>query len=259
MKIYYYYHISKTGGSSVVEFFKHIARTIPKCKFYNYNDWDRLTPTPKDIDFESILCPTHAKFDYIFIHHHHGYHGLMHYKEYLARKKQELANDGHTMKIFTTIRDVVEFNNSRLNYIRNKWGWSGNRIDFLTDDTHFNIQTKYLFFCWHGEWPKELEEGTETAKVVVDGIRKLNRECIDELSDVIDLFVNTCNLTAFIKAMSRHLRVRYDDFTRKNASRHFIKFDDRRSDLLKNNKLDCYMLGQYGNKNFESEVNKFFL
>ncbi len=29
MRVHYYYHISKTGGTTVVDFFKHILKIIP--------------------------------------------------------------------------------------------------------------------------------------------------------------------------------------------------------------------------------------
>ena len=115
-------------------------------KFIDYNDWNKLTPNQKDINFDVILNNDNIKkYDYIFIHHH-GYHGLMHYKNLLIKRKKELKSNGHDLKIFTTIRDIVSFNNSRINYLINKGIWRGNINNFLTNNIHYNIQTKYLFF-----------------------------------------------------------------------------------------------------------------
>jgi hypothetical protein len=34
---------------------------------YDYNDWDKLPPNPKDIDFDRILSEDNvSKYDYIF-------------------------------------------------------------------------------------------------------------------------------------------------------------------------------------------------
>ena len=252
MRIYYYYHISKTGGTSMADFFAYASQNIPRCVLYEYNDWDKLAAMPKDIDFDTILSDDNlVKYDYIFIHHHHGYHGLMMYKEYLMKRKEELKGRGHSMKILTTIRDVLPLNNSRINYLLTSASahdahgrrWTGNLTDFLTDERHFNIQTKYLFDCWHGEWD------------VNKGIREKD---IDTLSEVIDLFINTSNLSHFIKLFSEHLNLVYDYDNKRNTTVHNIDFNGHVSELMNNNKLDCYLLAKYSNVNFQSEANAFF-
>ena len=251
MRVHYYYHISKTGGTTVVDFFKHILKIIPRSVLYDFNDWNNLRPTQKDIDFDKILARDNlAKYDHIFIHHHHGYRGLMHYKDYLCAKKKELARDGHTMKIFTTIRDVVSFNSSRLNYLINTGRWTGPVSDFLTDEIHFNIQTKYLLFCWHGEWP--IGEGPITIDVVNKKVQEKN---IDQFADVIDLFVEISHLSDFVKAFAAYFQTPYDYKRRSNTTLHRIKLDP--SIILRNNNSDCYLLHKYRNKNFSREVDQF--
>ncbi len=244
MKIYYYYHISKTGGTSMIHFFTHASQNTPRCMFYDYNDWDRLTATPKDIDFDTILSDYNfVNYDYIFIHHHHGYRGLMQYKQYLMKKKEELKSQGHSMQIFTTIRDVLPLNNSRINYLLKTDRWTGNLTDFLADERHFDIQTKYLFDCWHGEWSLNNE---------------ITEKHLDSLSEVIDLFINTTHLSHFIKLFSDYLNLVYDYDTKHNTTTHNIDFSDNIPELMSNNKLDCYLLAKYSNVNFQSEANAFF-
>ncbi len=256
MRVHYYYHISKTGGTSVLDFFKHVANHVPRCRLYDFNDWDNLSPTQKDIDFDSILARDNlAKYDHVLIHHHHGYRGLMHYEAYLCAKKKELARDGHTMKIFTTIRDVVSFNRSRLNYLVNTGRWSGPVSDFTTNEIHFNTQTKYLFFCWHGEWPSAEGTGPITIDVVNQQVHEKN---IDRLSDVIDLFVEISHLSDFIKAFAAYFQTPYDYSARSNATLHRIQFDPLIiPGLLRNNSSDCYLIDRYRNKDFSSEVDHF--
>ena len=232
----------------MLDFFNHIVGKVPNSVVYDYNDWDKLPPNPKDIDFDRILSEDNvSKYDYIFIHHHHGYRGLLHYREYLIRKKEELKRRGHRMKIFTTIRDVVSFNNSRLNYLRNARKWKGGIADFLTNEIHFNVQTKYLLFCWHGEWPSTIDVVNE----------EVNEKNIDKLAEVIDLFVEISHLSEFIQALSGYFNTSYNSSHRSNTSVHHLNFDSHASELLRLNKMDCYLLQKYSNKDFKREVGDF--
>lgn len=237
MKIFYYYHISKTGGTSVLNFFNYIVENISNCVLYDYNDWDKLESEPKEINLDEVLV--NDKYDYMFIHHHHGYHGLAKYKDYLVKKKNELKNSGHTMKIFTTVRDIVSFNNSRLNYLINTDRWVGTIHQFLENEIHFNIQTKYLLNNWHGEWSYKSQE--------------ISLQNIDELNEVIDLFLNISQLSKFLKAFSDYFNLNYDDYdTKSNNTTHHISFAKHSDQLFRNNDLDCYLLEKYSNDNYET-------
>ena len=256
MKIFYYYHISKTGGTSIVDFFKYIVENVPNCILYDYSDWDKLTPNQKDINFDVILNDDNIKkYDYIFIHHHHGYHGLMHYKNLLIKRKKELKSNGHDLKIFTTIRDVLSFNNSRINYLIKKGLRRANINNFLTNEIHYNVQTKYLFFCWHGEWPSSRGLGPINIDIVNNEISEKN---IDTLSEIIDLFIEISNLTNFLKIFTEYFNVTYNYNIKSNTTSHIINFNSDITKLVNNNKLDCYLLKKYSNNNnFDNEVYKF--
>jgi hypothetical protein len=249
MKIYYYYHIPKTGGTSIASFLKFLSNKLQNSKLYNFNACNDIKRIPKNIDFNKILSRENIKkYDYIFIHHHHGYYGLMHYKNILIEKKKELENNGHTMKIFTTIRDVLSFNNSRLNYIKDKCGWNGNKSDFLTNEIHWNIQTKYFFFCHHGICPK----GELTIDILNN---KLTENNIIKISDVVDIFIETKNVTKFIDTMSKYFNLNYNSKSKKNVNKHSIIFDDYCEELLNNNKFDCFLLKTNMNdKNHEFNI-----
>jgi hypothetical protein len=249
MKIYYYYHISKTGGTSIAEFLKFLVHNLPNSKLYNLNSWNDIRDIPKNIDFNKILSTENIRqYDYIFIHHHHGYYGLMHYENILIEKKKELEINGHTLKIFTTIRDVLSFNNSRLNFIKDKCGWKGNKSDFLTNQRNWNVQAKYFFFCHHGENPR--------GEITIDVINnKLTENNILKLSDVVDIFIETKNVTNFIDNMSKHFNLNYNSKKQKNINKHSIILDDNCEELLNNNNFDCFLLKTYMNdKNHEFNI-----
>lgn len=252
MKIYYYYHIPKTGGQSILKFFKFLSHNLPNSKLYNfYINLDKNNP--KNIDFNEILSTENIlKYDYIFIHHHHGYYGLMHYENILIEKKKELEINGHILKIFTTIRDILSFNNSRLNFIKYKCGWDGNKSDFLENQIHWNIQTKYFFFCHHGEYPR--------GEITIDIINnKLTENNIKKISEVVDIFIETKNISNFIYTMSKYFSLNYDYKHRENTNKHLIIFNDNAEELLNNNKFDSFLLKTFvNNKNYENEFKNFF-
>lgn len=236
MKVYYYYHIPKTGGTSVYDLFEVVAKEKTNSVIYNFNSSDDITSEPKSIDFDRILSAENVKkYDYIFIHHHHGYHGIMHYKDILIKRKQELESIGSTMTIFTTVREIMSFNNSRFNYLIDECNWEGDKQDFLTDEMHFNVQSKYFFFSHHGEWP----QGDVTIEDVND---KLTEENILSLKSVIDIFVETKDLSRFMKDMCETLNIHYNVEERKNINKHSITFNDVYEQLRDVNSYDYFLL-----------------
>jgi len=225
----------------MLKFLRFLSQKLPNSKLYDFTSSNN---NPKNIDFNKILSTENIrKYNYIFIHHHHGYNGLMHYENILIEKKKELEINGHTLKIFTTIRDVLSFNNSRLNFIKDRCGWNGNKSDFLTNHIHWNVQTKYFFFCHHGEWPR--------GKITPDIINnKLTYNNILKLSDVVDIFIETKNIDKFIDTMSKYFKLNYIS-QKQNTNKHSITFNDNAEELLSNNKYDCFLLKTYMNdKNY---------
>lgn len=249
MIVYYYYHVPKTGGTSMVHFFKHLTKKLPKSKLYNFdgkdgdmdylerlhvkpipnNKWTSQTPIIYNIKLKKLLLRKTHEYDYIFVHHHHGYRGLMEYKDKLLEIKEILESNGHIMKIITTIRDVVSFNNSRLNYgIR--LGYQRTKEDFLNADEMFNHQTKYLFY---GQLILQQDKPNITKKQ------------IDDLDKLIDIFIETKNISSFMDTLADKLNISYNSTYKKNVTKHKITLDNRKPKLLKNNYLDAYLLEKY--------------
>ena len=249
MKIYYYYHIPKTGGTSILKFLQFLSNNVPNSKLYSFYIPNFKKDIPKNIDFNKILSTENIlKYDYIFIHHHHGYHGLMHYENILIEKKKELKINGHTLKIFTTIRDVLSHSNSLLNYMK-KLEINVDKSEFLGKDPKYtNIQSKYFFFC--------LNKNVISNEVINN---KLAENNIKKISEVVDIFIETKNVSKLIDTMSKYFSLNYDSESRKNTNEHLIIFNDNAEQLLNNNKLDSFLLKTFGNnKNYENELKNFF-
>ena len=247
MIIFYYYHIPKTGGTTIVNFLKYLERKLPNSKLYDFNSWNDIRDNPKNIDFNKVLSTENIKkYDYIFIHHHHGYYGLMHYENILIEKKKNLEINGHTMKIFTTIRDVLSHSNSLINYMK-KLNIEVDKSEFLMKKKliYSNIQSKYFFFG--------LNKKNFYSEEIINN--KLTENNILKISDVIDIFIETKNLTKFIENMSKYFNLKYDAKFKKNVTKHLITFNDDCKELLNNNKFDCFLLKTYMNdKNHEFNI-----
>ena len=247
MIIFYYYHIPKTGGTTMVHFLKYLQHKLPNSKLYDFNSWNDIRDIPKNIDFNKILSTENIKkYDYIFIHHHHGYYGLMYYENILIEKKKILEINGHTMKIFTTIRDVLSHSNSLINFMK-KLNIKVDKSEFLIKKKliYSNIQSQYFFFGLNKKnfYSKEMRNN------------KLTKNNILKISDVIDIFIETKNLTKFIDNMSKYFNLEYDGKFKKNVTKHLITFNDECKELLNNNKFDCFLLKTYMNdKNHEFNI-----
>ena len=231
MKIFYYYHISKTGGTFVHSLFKHLNKKFDKSILYSYH-LKKIEDDQKDINFDLILSDKNLKkYNYIFIYHHHGFNGLMHYKNFLIKKKNELESKGHKLIIFSTFRDVLSFNNSRFNFLKDKYLSELTKEDFLAKEIHFNIQIKYFNFCHHGEWPK--------GKITLDKINKqISKSNIADIIRVVDIFIETNQLSKFFSNIAKSFDLKFDTEKKINSNKHSVKFDDCKTELIKKNKLD---------------------
>lgn len=237
MKIYYYYHVPKTGGSSVFRLFKKIKNQNKNTKLYDFNSYDNIKNNPYNINFDEVFSKDNIKkYDVIFIHHHHGYHGLFHYKNILKNKIEELRSMGHTFTLFTTFRNVLSFNLSRINYLK-QIGYHLDKKTFLNQDTHYNIQAKYLLFCHQGEWPK----GNLTHDVIKQNLNKKN---ITEILSLMDYIVETKNLNKFIIKLSQELNFNLINNLYINIGKiKTISFNDAEKELLlNNNNFDSLLL-----------------
>ena len=194
----------------------------------------------------------------MFIWHHHGYSGLMESKDKILSEKKRLKSLGHTLKIITTVREILPFCTSRINYLKNECGFRDlTKETYLTNNMHFNIQTKYFMYNIFGEHLHEHKE-----KHIVEKVNKVDKNDILNLSSVIDLFIETKNINIFKEKFLIFLKLNID-YYKKNLNKgrtknsRKITFDNCIETILNNNLLDNFLINHYKNTKY-MDINHFF-
>lgn len=145
MILFYYYHIPKTGGNYINKLFRLFTRKL-NAKRFDYNNSKNITIKQPllEIDFKEIeeAC---NQYEYIFVHHHHGYRSLKHYQQELTKLKDKLVNRGDSMYIISSVREILPYWNSRLNFHLQK-GKTVNINQYLHSHHNHNHQVKYLLY-----------------------------------------------------------------------------------------------------------------
>ena len=126
MKIIYYYHIPKCGGTTISRSLKEIAKSQGGeyydfyCSMRMFGFLSKLITNYKLNRFFKSLNDqtTHLKI----IHHHHGYFGISEIENTLIREKEKAKLLGNELYFFTCIRDPISFQLSRVNFLRNSCG-----------------------------------------------------------------------------------------------------------------------------------------
>ena len=164
MKVIYFYHVPKTGGSFIKRNLRKISNQL-NCKYFNFYK----KPIKNCTDCNILHCNcniftnkernnnlvntlryinTNINKKYIIIHHHHGYCGLKDIKQEILDLRNRLEKNGDTFYMFACIRENISFNISRVNYISNdiKHKRYISFTDFIKDKMQHNYQTKYILY-----------------------------------------------------------------------------------------------------------------
>ncbi len=151
MKIIYYYHIPKCGGTTIENHMKFLAQRSGG-KFYNFNTsmdnfgiWRKVR---NDLKLSHMLRklnqPTHG---FKFVHHHHGYYGLGEIVDVIEKIRSEAEALGNEFYLFTFVRDPISRIISSINYARNR-GFDPDLTfeDYCKDSSRDNEMCRYLLY-----------------------------------------------------------------------------------------------------------------
>lgn len=151
MKIIYYYHIPKCGGTTIFAHLREMAEASGG-ELYDYNFpmnkfWIK-SKLKANIRLKLGLRTLNSETNEIkFVHHHHGYYGFGEIAKQIYNIKQDALSKGHEFYIFTCVREPISFQISRLNYALNKGKISNlDFADVCNNPQHHNIMFRYLLY-----------------------------------------------------------------------------------------------------------------
>jgi len=162
LTVIFFAHIPKTGGNAIAQYFKNSllkygARQIDyflskAARLPRNNPSYRIKLIRKKID----QIGTSIKKGIIYIHWHHGAHGLLGEYEYLIKLKSRVLKNEGKIVFCTVLREPYARTISALNYNNTPI----DRIDSFIK-TRYNLQIRYLLHNHPRYWSKNIKEFSE--------------------------------------------------------------------------------------------------
>lgn len=108
--IYYYYHVGKNGGTSVMQWQRKVTKLNPQIRYVSYwYDYRRLPwqRTLQNLTLAAESGELSKGKQWLSVHHHHRSPGLRFMMPIIRKWRQLLKQQGCTLILATTLREPV--------------------------------------------------------------------------------------------------------------------------------------------------------
>jgi hypothetical protein len=172
------------------------------------------------------------KDSHFFIHHHHGYPGLKGVYDELKKAKMKVQKDPtNKFYLFTSVREVLSFITSRVNYLRNHCKCNASFKRCMEIKTNHNYQLKYLLYNHVNNWRNDKLE--------------ISKSLVLKTLGIVDKIYTPQDINQLIPTLSRILQIDISEFwtdEKVNVSKKTFKMNPKEKKILKSvNKLDMWL------------------
>jgi hypothetical protein len=238
MIVIYFYHVPKCAGSYVTKLMRQLAKKT-NGSYHNFYNRTTVIDPRETVEYHQFLesLPTEYSTDAtVFVHHHHGYPGLKQVYSSLKEAKEGVlaADPANKFYIFTSVREVLGFITSRVNYLRNHCNGKLNFNKSFKIATNHNYQCKYLLYNHVNNWRQE------------NDILDITQESIKEILSLVDKVYTPKDISSLIPDLSEILGLDIKSFWKDkkvNVSKKTFKMTPKdKKRLPKVNEMDILLL-----------------
>ena len=198
MKIIYFYHIPKCGGSYVFNLLKKLSKAVDGefVSFINLENEKKNVILDDDLKTFIISLTDYSKKEVLFIHHHHGYPGIHELHDQILETRDAIREGGDEMIVISSVRDLLSFSISRVNYMQEK-GYDITFQDLIDQPSNHNMISKYLNYNHFDRWSEDVIQidvpSLEKSISLFDRIFLM--EEMKKLTKYLNDFLGTKNIT----------------------------------------------------------------